>query len=494
MSERREDLTAQRLAKLERLRERGLDVFAVTRFERTHLAAEVRAHFQTLSGRTVSVAGRMVARRSHGKAAFADLADASGQIQVHVRKDTLGDDAYQVFADLVDVGDFIGVTGAVFRTRAGEITVGAKTLAVLGKAVRTLPEKWHGLRDVEVRYRQRYADMIANPGVRQLFETRSRIIAEVRRFLDLRGFVEVETPIMQPIYGGAAARPFVTHHNVLDMDLYLRIAPELYLKRLVVGGMERVYEIGRVFRNEGVSSRHNPEFTMLEVYQAYGDYNDMMALTEQMIAHLAQQVVGSPVITYQGVSIDLAPPWQRMTFHDAAAKFAGLQPQDLASEEAVRGACSSLGLPHEPGLPMSTMARNIFEKFAEPNLIQPTFIIDYPTAISPLAKRKPGSPDLVERFEPYIGGREIGNAFSELNDPVDQRQRLEQQAKAREEGDMEAHPMDADYIRALEYGLPPTGGLGIGIDRLVMLLTDSASIRDVILFPTLRPESGPQPA
>jgi len=490
MSERREDLTAQRLAKLERLRERGLDVFAVTRFERTHLAAEVRAHFRALSGRTVSVAGRMVARRSHGKAAFADLADASGQIQVHVRKDTLGDDAYQVFADLVDVGDFIGVTGAVFRTRAGEITVGAKSLAVLGKAVRTLPEKWHGLRDVEVRYRQRYADMIANPRVRQLFETRSRIIAEVRRFLDLRGFVEVETPIMQPIYGGAAARPFVTHHNVLDMDLYLRIAPELYLKRLVVGGMERVYEIGRVFRNEGVSSRHNPEFTMLEVYQAYGDYNDMMALTEQMIAHLAQQVVGSPVITYQGVSIDLAPPWQRMTFHDAAAKFAGLQAQDLASEEAVRRACSSLGLPHERGLPMATMARNIFEKFAEPNLIQPTFIIDYPTAISPLAKRKPGSPDLVERFEPYIGGREIGNAFSELNDPVDQRQRLEQQAKAREEGDMEAHPMDADYIRALEYGLPPTGGLGIGIDRLVMLLTDSASIRDVILFPTLRPESG----
>jgi lysyl-tRNA synthetase class 2 len=494
MSERTDDLMRQRLAKLESLRQRGLDVFSVTRFERTHLAAEVHAHFLALSGRKVSVAGRMIARRSHGKATFADLADVSGQVQLHLRKDALGDEHYALFTDLVDVGDILGVMGTVFRTRAGEITVAAEGFAILCKAMRSMPEKWHGVRDVEIRYRQRYVDLIASPQVRQVFETRSRIIAEMRRFLDLRGFTEVETPMMQPIYGGAAARPFITHHNVLDMDLYLRIAPELYLKRLVVGGMERVYEIGRVFRNEGVSSRHNPEFTMLEVYQAYADYNDMMALTEEMVAHAAQQVLGTCVITYQGVEIDMTPPWQRMTFHQAAAKFANLEPKDLEDDDAVRRACASRGLPHDVGLPMATMVRNIFEKFAEPNLIQPTFITDYPTAISPLAKRKPGNPDLVERFEPYVGGREIGNAFSELNDPIDQRQRFEEQARAREAGDMEAHPMDEDYIRALEYGLPPTGGLGIGIDRLVMLFTDSASIRDVILFPSLRPSDGPQSA
>jgi len=484
------DLTRQRLETLQQLRDSGIDPFAVTRFDRTHTAEQVHSRFQALSssGQQVRAAGRIVGRRGHGKATFADLQDASGRVQLHFRLDVLGEQAYSLL-DLVDLGDFVGAAGTAFRTKMGEITIAVSEYQILAKALRPPPEKWHGLKDVEIRYRQRYADLIANPEARRTFAIRSGIISFIRRFLDLRGFVEVETPMMQSVPGGAAAKPFVTYHNALDMSLYLRVAPELFLKRLVVGGMERVYELSRVFRNEGVSTRHNPEFTMLEAYQAYADYNDMMQLTEEMVFHLAGEVLGGAALSYQGNSIDLTPPWTRLTFSDAIAKYGGLRPEELEREEDVRRACERLDLPTEEGIPLSTMWKNIFEKEAEPRLIQPTFIIDYPTAISPLAKRKPGNPALVERFEPYIGGREIGNAFSELNDPLEQRQRFEEQAKAREAGDEEAHPMDEDYIRALEYGLPPTGGLGIGIDRLVMLFTDSPTIRDVILFPHLRPES-----
>jgi len=484
------DLTRQRLETLRQLRDSGIDPFAVTRFDRTHTAEQVHSRFQALSGsgQQVRAAGRIVGRRGHGKATFADLQDASGRVQLHFRLDVLGEQAYSLL-EMVDLGDFVGAVGTVFRTKMGEITIAVSEYQILAKALRPPPEKWHGLKDVEVRYRQRYADLIANPEVRRAFAIRSGIISFIRRFLDLRGFVEVETPMMQSVPGGAAAKPFVTYHNALDMSLYLRVAPELYLKRLVVGGMERVYELSRVFRNEGVSTRHNPEFTMLEVYQAYADYNDLMELTEQMVFRLAEEVLGGAALSYQGTSIDLTPPWTRLTFSDAIAKYGGLRPEELEGEEDVRLACERLGLPTAEGIPLSTIWKNIFEKVAEPQLIQPTFITDYPTAISPLAKRKPGNPALVERFEPYIGGRELGNAFSELNDPLEQRQRFEEQAKAREAGDEEAHPMDEDYIRALEYGLPPTGGLGIGIDRLVMLFTDSPTIRDVILFPHLRPEA-----
>lgn len=481
-------LYSDRLEKLLRWREKGIDPFTITKFERTHLVAEIVSSFETFQGQKVRVAGRLVAFREHGKLTFADLLDSSGKIQLMVRINTVGEDAYRQFGEL-DTGDIIGVEGIVTKTRTGEITIEVAEYWVLAKALRPIPEKWHGLRDVEVRYRQRYLDLIANPEVREIFIKRSRIIQTIRQFLNERGFIEVETPILQPVYGGALARPFMTHHNALDMDLYLRIAPELYLKRLIIGGFDKVYEIGRNFRNEGVDSRHNPEFTMLEAYQAYADYRDIMQLTEELIAYVAQTVLSTKIIVYQGHTIDLTPPWRRISLMEALKATTGVDFREFrGDDEKARQVGRELGLSVEPTDHWGRILDEILKKKVVPTLIQPTFLIDYPVEISPLAKRKTDDPTMTERFQGFIGGLEIANAFSELNDPLDQRERFELQQKLRERGDMEAHPLDWDFVMALEYGMPPTGGLGIGIDRLTMLLTDSPSIREVILFPLLRPE------
>jgi len=481
-------LFADRLAKLQRWREQGLDPFQATKFDRTHLAAEIVAQFDTLQGQTVRVAGRLIAFREHGKLTFADLLDGSGRIQLMVRINLVGEEAYRLFGEL-DTGDIIGAEGVVTKTRTGEVTVEVRRFWILAKALQPLPEKWHGLKDVEVRYRQRYLDLIANPEVREIFVKRSKIIQAIRRFLDERGFLEVETPILQPVYGGALARPFITHHNALGMELYLRIAPELYLKRLIVGGLERVYEIGRNFRNEGVDARHNPEFTMLEVYQAYADYHDIMRLTEELIAFVAQTALGTLVITFQGHTIDLTPPWRRLSLMDALKEATGIdflafKGDDEKAQEVGR----QLGLSVEPTDHWGRVLDEALKKKVVPNLIQPTFLVDYPVEISPLAKRKPVDQAMTERFQGFVGGLEIANAFSELNDPLDQRERFKMQQRLRERGDVEAHPLDWEFVTALEYGMPPTGGVGIGIDRLTMLLTNSPSIREVILFPLLRPE------
>jgi lysyl-tRNA synthetase class 2 len=483
------ELVRQRREKLARLRVAGRGPFRATSFPRTHLAADIHARFASLEGQSVRVAGRVTALRRHGKAAFADLHDASGRIQALFRINQLGEDKYREALEL-EGGDIVGVEGEVLRTRAGEVTVEARDFALLAKALRPLPEKWHGLRDVEVRYRQRYLDLIVNEEARGVLVVRSKVVAALRRFLDELGFLEVETPMMQPVPGGALARPFVTHHNALDIDLYLRIAPELYLKRLVVGGLEKVYEIGRVFRNEGISTRHNPEFTMLEAYQAYADYQTMMGLIEGLVKRAAEEALGATSIEREGQTVDLARPWQRLGYVEAIQERAGLTPEQLATEEAARQVCAARGLPAEEGTPLSTLLNNLFERFVQPTLMQPTFVLDYPTAISPLAKARPDRPELAERFEPFIMGYELGNAFSELNDPEEQRRRFELQVSYRAQGDLEAHPMDEDFIRALEYGMPPTGGLGLGVERLVMVLTGAPSIRDVILFPQMRPEGG----
>ncbi|MFA0746424.1 lysine--tRNA ligase [Fervidibacter sp.] len=481
-------LYSDRLSKLLRWREKGIDPFAITKFERSHLAAEIVSSYETLQGQTVRVAGRLTAFREHGKLTFADLVDSSGRIQLLVRLNNIGEEAYRQFGEL-DTGDIIGVEGIVTKTRTGEVSVEVSKFWILAKALRPIPEKWHGLRDVEVRYRQRYLDLIANPEVREIFVKRSRIIQAIRRFLDERGFIEVETPILQPVYGGALARPFITHHNALDMDLYLRIAPELYLKRLIVGGFDKVYEIGRNFRNEGVDARHNPEFTMLEAYQAYADYHDIMRLTEELVAYVAQSVLGTTTIVYQGHTIDLTPPWRRVSLMDALKEATGIDFREFrGDDEKTRQIGRELGLSVEPTDHWGRVLDEALKKKVVPTLIQPTFLIDYPVEISPLAKRKPDDPTMTERFQGFIGGLEIANAFSELNDPLDQRERFEMQQRLRERGDMEAHPLDWDFVRALEYGMPPTGGLGVGIDRLTMLLTNSSSIREVILFPLLRPE------
>jgi lysyl-tRNA synthetase class 2 len=481
-------LFQDRLSKLQRWREKGLDPFALSRFDRTHQVAEIQRGFEALQGATVRIAGRLIAIRAHGKLTFADLLDASGKIQLMARLDTLGEVAYEWFGDL-DVGDIIGVEGTVLKTRTGETTVQVHQFWLLAKALRPIPEKWHGLRDVEVRYRQRYLDLIANPSVREIFVKRALILRAIRRFLDERGFIEVETPILQPVYGGALARPFITHHNALDMDLYLRIAPELYLKRLLVGGFERVYEIGRNFRNEGIDARHNPEFTMLEAYQAYADYHDIMRLVEELVAFVAQTVLGTMTITYQGHTIDLTPPWRRLSLMTALKEVTGVDFLAFRGDnERAKEVGRKLGLSVEPTDHWGRILDEALKKKVVPTLIQPTFLLDYPVEISPLAKRKADDPTMTERFQGFIGGLEIANAFSELNDPLDQRERFEMQQRLREHGDAEAHPLDWDFVTALEYGMPPTGGLGIGIDRLTMLLTDSPSIREVILFPLLRPE------
>jgi lysyl-tRNA synthetase, class II len=486
------ELVRRRLEKLDALRAGGTDPFG-QRFAFTHWSGDLVRRYHTAAEdelkqvEPVTVAGRVVALRHHGKTCFAHLRDQSGQIQLYARQDALGE-RYPAFTDL-DVGDFIGVTGELFRTRTGELTVAVREFVFLAKAIRPLPEKWHGLKDVETRYRRRYVDLVMNPEVREAFVVKSRLIRAMRAFLDARGFLEVETPMMQPIPGGATAKPFVTHHNALDMALYLRIAPELYLKRLVVGGLDRVYEINRNFRNEGMSTQHNPEFTMLEFYQAYADYQDLMALTEEMLSHLSGEILGSTSLRYQGEDIDLKGPWRRLPFFEALSAAVGLSVGPGTDEGKLREAAMAAGvtLP-KPGGGAVGLWKEIFDTLVEPTLIQPTFITDFPIELSPLSKRKASDPRLVDRFELFICRREIANAYSELNDPVDQRRRFEEQAEERLRGDEEAHWMDEDYVRALEYGMPPTAGEGIGIDRLAMLFTDSASIRDVILFPHLRLE------
>jgi lysyl-tRNA synthetase class 2 len=482
-----EPLIQARLEKLKGLREKGIDPYSA-RFSRSHTIGEVSARFSFLkaekqSGERVTVAGRLVALRRMGKASFLDLRDGSGKIQVHASADRLGEECYQELCSS-DIGDFIGVRGDVFRTKRGELTVETVEWSLLSKSLRPLPEKWHGLKDVELRYRHRSLDLVANQAVRKAFVRRSRMVSAMHRFLDARDFLEVETPMMQPIAGGATARPFVTHHNALNIDLYLRVAPELYLKRLVIGGLERVYELGKSFRNEGVSTEHNPEFTTLEIYEAYSDYEGMMSLVEELVVTSAQAAVGSTRITYQGNEIDLSPPWQRIGLVQAVEEATGLS-LDGVIESDIRKQALKKGI-ELPELSHGKLIEHLFERFVEPGLIQPTIVKDYPMDISPLAKRKQGTEGLVERFELFIGGVEIANAFTELNDPIDQRARFEYQERLREAGDDEAQRMDEDFLFALEHGMPPTGGIGIGIDRLAMLFTDSSSIRDVILFPTLR--------
>lgn len=474
-----------RIEKMRALQEKGTNPFG-TRFERNAYSSDILNNFAELEGKDVIIAGRILSKRDMGKAAFAHIQDFFGRIQVYIRLNDAGPEAFDMFTRL-DIGDFVGIKGYVFRTQKGEVTVGVKELTLLTKSLRPLPEKWHGLKDVELRYRQRYLDLVVNPDVKNTFILRSRIIQAMRRYLDEKGFLEVETPTMHAIAGGASARPFITHHNALDIDLFMRIALELHLKRLIIGGIEKVYEIGRVFRNEGISTKHNPEFTMIELYEAYADYNDMMDLTESMISDIAQQVLGTQKMTYQGQEIDLTPPWTRITMADAVKKYTGLDFARIKSHEEARIAAKELGVNVAADATMGSVLNEIFENKVEEQLIQPTFIMDYPIEISPLAKRKEDAPDFTYRFELFIVAREHANAFSELNDPLDQRERFMRQMEQRAKGDEEAQMLDEDYVRALEVGMPPTGGLGIGIDRLVMLLTDSPSIRDVILFPTLRP-------
>jgi len=478
------ELRQVRLQKIKDLREQGIEPFG-SRFERTEFAQNIKDDFENLEDQYVTVAGRIMARRGHGKAGFANLQDPSGIIQLYFKSDDLGEERYTLY-EKCDIGDILGITGKVFRTKRGEISVAVSDLVYLSKSLHPLPEKWHGLKDVELRYRQRYVDLIVNPGVRQVFLKRSQIIRSIRHYLDEQGFLEVETPMMQPIAGGAAARPFITHHNALDMDLYLRIAPELYLKRLLVGGIERVYEINRNFRNEGISTKHNPEFTMVEMYQAYGDYQVMMELAENMIYQVVMETMGTPVVEYQGTTLDFSLPWKRITMLDAINEYAGIDLNDADLEEA-RKLAASIGIGPDKNASRGEIINLVFEEKVEPQLIQPTFVYKYPVEISPLAKRNRENSQFTDRFEIFIMNRELGNAFSELNDPLDQRERFESQVSKRNQGDAEAHMMDEDYLNALEYGMPPAGGMGIGVDRLVMILTDSPSIRDVILFPTLRP-------
>ena len=478
------ELIKVRREKLEELRATGIDPFG-QRFDRDTNAHDITSDFDKLAGHNVKIAGRIMSKRRHGKAGFANLQDLSGGIQLYFRRDDLGEEKYEFFKKL-DIGDILGIEGEVFRTQRGEISVHVRDVVYLAKSLQPLPEKWHGLKDVELRYRQRYVDLIVNPEVKEVFIKRSRIIKEIRNYLDAKEFLEVETPMMQPIAGGATARPFITHHNALDMDLYLRIAPELYLKRLIVGGLEKVYEINRNFRNEGISTRHNPEFTMLELYQAYADFEVMMDLTENLIATVAQQVNGTMVVEMEGQQIDFTPPWQRISMLEAIEKYAGVNFASIKTDEEARAAARSLNLEVADSMTRGELINEVFEEFVEQKLIQPTFVYGHPVEISPLAKKNATNPEYTDRFEVFIMQREIANAFSELNDPIDQKERFLKQVEKRAGGDGEAHMMDEDYITALEYGMPPAGGLGIGIDRLVMLITASSSIRDVILFPTLR--------
>ena len=494
MPEDHEQIVVRR-KKLQALRERGIDPYP-NDLRPAHTTAEVHARFAVvpeadLAGAApVAVAGRIMALRDFGKAGFLQVQDRTGRLQVHARRDRLGDAGFELYR-LLDLGDVVGVAGRPFRTRTGELTLEATELRLLAKALRPLPEKWHGLHDVETRYRQRYLDLIVNPDARRIFEVRARAVRWLRDFLAARGYLEVETPMMQPIAGGAAARPFVTHHNALDVDLYLRIAPELYLKRLVVGGYERVFELSRVFRNEGVSTRHNPEFTMLEFYQAHATYEDLMALTEEMLVGLAREVTGGTTLQYGADTIDLVPPWPRRTMVELVGEHAGVPAEHALERERLATLAASRGITIHPNATAGHLLAALFEAVVQPQLVQPIFVTQFPVELSPLARRSAHDPRFVNRFELFVARHEIANAFSELNDPEDQRARFEEQLRARAAGDLEAHAMDADYVRALEYALPPTAGEGIGIDRLVMLLTGATSIREVILFPQLRPEGAP---
>ncbi len=483
------ELLQIRLDKLKAMQEAGQDPFEQVRFDQQHYSSDVIERFDELESQTVSIAGRMLSKRIMGKASFAHLLDYKGGIQIYARRDDLGEEAYAAFK-AYDIGDILGVVGTVFKTRTGEVSIHAVSITLLSKSLRPLPEKFHGLKDPELRYRQRFVDLIVNPEVRDTFIKRSRIIAEIRNRLNAQGFIEVETPVLNTTASGATARPFTTHHNALDLDMYLRIATELHLKMCIVGGLERVYEIGRIFRNEGMDATHNPEFTTIELYQAYTDYNGMMALSEDLISHCCKVVNGDTRITYQGNEIDLTAPFARISMNEAVRQKTGADFYACASDEEAHALAKSLGLEIEDkAATRGKVLAEAFEAFVEDNLIQPTFIIDYPVEISPLSKRKPGAPYVTERFELFIAGHEYANAFSELNDPIDQRERFVQQAQERAKGDDEAMMIDEDFCTALEYGMPPTGGIGIGIDRLVMLLTDSATIRDVLLFPTMKPQA-----
>ena len=458
------------------------------RFVVQHKALQIKDEFRDFDGQPVVLAGRLMTIRSHGKTAFANLRDLSGDIQVYFRQDVMGEDAYK-YVKMLDMGDLVGIEGHVFKTQKGEITVKVNKLTLLSKSLRPLPEKWHGLKDTELRYRQRYVDLIVNPSVRETFVKRTKIIAKIREYLNRNQFMEVETPMMHAIPGGAAARPFITHHNALDIDIYMRISPELYLKRLIVGGLERVYEINRSFRNEGVSIRHNPEFTMMESYQAYGNFEDAIALTEGVVSYCAQEVLGTTKINYQGMDIDLTPPWNRITMQEGIKQYTGEDFDAIETLSEARAIADRLNVEYGEADGIGKIMNLCFEEYVEENLMQPTVVYGHPVEISPLAKQNREKPLTTERFEIFIYGRELANGYSELNDPIDQKQRFENQLKEREAGDDEAHRMDEDFVTALEYGLPPTAGLGIGIDRLVMFLTDSASIRDVLLFPLMKPEA-----
>ena len=473
--------------KLNKLKEEGKNPFEITKFNRTHTSKQIVDNYEELEGKDVTVAGRLMAKRIMGKASFCHIQDGDGKIQSYVSINELGEDSYKHFKE-DDIGDIIGITGFVFKTKTGEISIHAKEVTLLSKSLRPLPEKFHGLKDTDLRYRQRYVDLIMNPEVKDTFLKRIQILQEVKNILNEKGYLEVETPILNTIAGGAAARPFITHHNTLDMDMYLRIANELYLKRLIVGGFDKVYEMGRMFRNEGMDIKHNPEFTNIELYSAYEDYNDMMDITEEIFKKCAMKVCGTTKITYQGTEIDLTPSWKRISMIDSIKEVTGVDFNTIETDEEAKKAAEELHVElDELKLTRGEIINQIFEAKVEETLVQPTFIYDYPVEVSPLTKRKPSDPRLTERFEVFIGSREYGNAYSELNDPIDQYERFKKQVEARDAGDEEANMMDEDFINALEYGMPPTGGLGIGIDRLVMLLTDSASIRDVLLFPTMKP-------
>lgn len=476
-----------RKEKLDNLIASGKNPFEITEFNRTHTSADIEKHYDELEGKDVTIAGRIMSKRIMGKASFCHIQDATGKIQSYVSINDLGEESYKQFKE-DDIGDIIGITGFVFKTKTGEISIHAKEVTLLTKSLRPLPEKFHGLKDTDLRYRQRYVDLIVNPEVKETFEKRTKIIKEMRRILDEKGYMEVETPILQTIAGGASAKPFITHHNSLDIDMYLRVAPELYLKRLIVGGFDKVYEIGRNFRNEGMDIKHNPEFTNMELYAAYENMEDMMEITEELISTIAKNVLGTTKITYQGVDIDLTPSWRRVTMIDIVKEKTGVDFNEIETDEQAQEAARKAGIEIDPIKPTrGDILAQFFDEKVEETLIQPTIVYNYPIENSPLAKKVPEDPRMTQRFELFIGGREYANAFSELNDPIDQYERFLAQVKAREAGDEEANMMDTDFVNALEYGLPPTGGLGIGLDRLIMLLTDQASIRDILLFPTMKP-------
>ena len=475
--------------KLAELQANGQDPFQITKFDVTHHSKEVKEHFEELEGKQVVLAGRIMSKRIMGKASFCNILDLQGNIQSYVARDSIGEDEYKAFKKM-DIGDIVGLAGEVFKTKTGEISIHASSVTLLSKSLQVLPEKFHGLTDTDIRYRQRYVDLIMNPEVKDTFIKRSKILSSIRRYLDGQGFMEVETPMLVSNAGGAAARPFMTHFNALDEDFKLRISLELYLKRLIVGGMERVYEIGRVFRNEGLDTRHNPEFTLMELYQAYTDYNGMMDLTENMYRHVAQEVLGTTVITYNGVEMDLGKPFTRLTMVDAVKKYAGVDWNEVTTLEDAQKLAEEHHIEYEARHKKGDILNLFFEEFVEEHLIQPTFIMDHPVEISPLTKRKPENPDYVERFEFFMNGWEMANAYSELNDPIDQRERFKAQEELLAQGDEEANTTDEDFLNALEIGMPPTGGIGFGIDRMCMLLTDSAAIRDVLLFPTMKTLGG----